>query len=68
MHCQELYHDDHRCPHMIQVRLKRERRDALSSPSMRQIKEGGKGPAKPVITHMGKPVQDDSPAEAPNAG
>jgi NosR/NirI family nitrous oxide reductase transcriptional regulator len=68
MHCQELYHDDQRCPHMIQVRLKREKREALSSPSMRQIKEGGKGPAKPVITHMGKPVQDDSPAEAPNAG
>lgn len=63
MHCQELYHDDHRCPHMIQVRLKRERRDALSSPSMRQIKEGGKGPAKPLITHMGKPIEDGSPAE-----
>ena len=41
MHCQELYYDDHRCPHMIQVRLKREKRDALSSPSMRS---GGKGP------------------------
>lgn len=35
MHCQELYRDDQRCPHMIQVRLKRERREALSSPSMR---------------------------------
>lgn len=68
MHCQELYHDDQRCPHMIQVRLKREKREALSSPSMRQIKESGKGPAKPVITHMGKPIQDDSPADAPNAG
>ncbi|CAM5221348.1 NosR/NirI family transcriptional regulator, nitrous oxide reductase regulator OS=Bosea thiooxidans OX=53254 GN=SAMN05660750_05061 PE=4 SV=1 [Bosea thiooxidans] len=67
MHCQELYHDDHRCPHMIQVRLKRERREALSSPSMRQIKEGGHGPAKPIVTHMGKPVQDASPAEAPPA-
>ena len=32
MHCQELYWDDHRCPHMIQVRLKREKREALSSP------------------------------------
>lgn len=38
MHCQELYHDDHRCPHMIQIRLKRERYDALASPSM---KSGG---------------------------
>jgi NosR/NirI family nitrous oxide reductase transcriptional regulator len=31
MHCQELYWDEHRCPHMIQVRLRRERRDAMSS-------------------------------------
>lgn len=35
MHCQELYYDDHRCPHMIQIRLKRERYDALASPSMK---------------------------------
>lgn len=40
MHCQELYYDDHRCPHMIQVRLKRERYDALASPD---LKAGGKG-------------------------
>lgn len=52
MHCQELYFDDHRCPHMIQVRLKREKRLAMSSPSMRA---GGKGPAT-VITAGGKPV------------
>nr|WP_245320451.1 NosR/NirI family protein [Bradyrhizobium lablabi] len=52
MHCQELYFDDHRCPHMIQVRLKREKREALSSPSMRS---GGKGP-NTVITAGGKPV------------
>jgi NosR/NirI family nitrous oxide reductase transcriptional regulator len=52
MHCQELYWDDHRCPHMIQVRLKRERRDALTSPSMR----GGAGPAPPTVTAGGKPV------------
>ncbi|MGE3873985.1 MAG: 4Fe-4S binding protein, partial [Parvibaculaceae bacterium] len=52
MHCQELYHDDHRCPHMIQVRLKREKFAALSSPSTRD-----KGPARPpVITHKGVPV------------
>ena len=44
MHCQELYHDDQRCPHMIQVRLKREKREALSSPSMRQSKDGGQDP------------------------
>nr|WP_295464329.1 NosR/NirI family protein [Mesorhizobium sp.] len=52
MHCQELYHDDHRCPHMIQVRLKREKFEALSSPATR-----GGGPAKPVISHSGKPVE-----------
>jgi NosR/NirI family nitrous oxide reductase transcriptional regulator len=52
MHCQELYYDDQRCPHMIQVRLKREKREALSSPSMRG---GGKGPAT-IITAGGKPV------------
>jgi NosR/NirI family nitrous oxide reductase transcriptional regulator len=52
MHCQELYFDDRRCPHMIQVRLKREKREALSSPSMRS---GGKGPST-IITAGGKPV------------
>jgi NosR/NirI family nitrous oxide reductase transcriptional regulator len=59
MHCQELYFDDHRCPHMIQVRLKREKRQALSSPSMRT---GGKGPST-VITAGGKPV-GASPVDA----
>ncbi len=48
MHCQELYWDDHRCPHMIQVRLKRERREALSSPSMR-----GARPGQPVLKPSG---------------
>jgi NosR/NirI family transcriptional regulator, nitrous oxide reductase regulator len=65
MHCQELYHDDHRCPHMIQVRLKREKRDALSSPSMRGDKEGGKGPAKPIITHKGKLIREPTAADSP---
>lgn len=66
MHCQELYHDDQRCPHMIQVRLKREKFAALSSPSARP---GGKGP-KTVITHAGKPVrvpaQADDPSTSPS--
>lgn len=31
MHCQELYRDDQRCPHMIQVRLKRERFEARNT-------------------------------------
>jgi NosR/NirI family nitrous oxide reductase transcriptional regulator len=53
MHCQELYFDDHRCPHMIQVRLKREKRDALSSPSMRG---GGKGPNTAGATDQPAPT------------
>jgi NosR/NirI family transcriptional regulator, nitrous oxide reductase regulator len=65
MHCQELYHDDQRCPHMIQVRLKREKREALSSPSMRGSKDGGTGPARPTITHMGKPVREPTTADVP---
>jgi NosR/NirI family nitrous oxide reductase transcriptional regulator len=57
MHCQELYHDDHRCPHMIQVRLKREKFEALSSPATRGPTKQGKGPPKPpIITHKGAPV------------
>lgn len=42
MNCQVLYHHDQKCPVMIQLRLKREKRAALSSPSMRP---GGKTPA-----------------------
>jgi NosR/NirI family nitrous oxide reductase transcriptional regulator len=52
MHCQELYWDDQRCPHMIQIRLKRERREALSSPSMR----GG----PPAQHHRDVPRRDQS--------
>ncbi len=64
MHCQELYYDDQRCPHMIQVRLKREKFEAMSSPSMRA---GAKGP-KTIITQAGKPVRvpatvDDPPTD-----
>ncbi|PSC06018.1 4Fe-4S binding protein [Alsobacter soli] len=62
MHCQELYHDDHRCPHMIQVRLKREKREALSSPSMRA---GGSG-HKPVIAHNGVPVAESPHSPSPS--
>jgi NosR/NirI family nitrous oxide reductase transcriptional regulator len=57
MHCQELYHDDHRCPHMIQVRLKREKFERLSSPATR-----GPGPAPPVITHRGVAIEKPDPA------
>ena len=42
MHCQDLYWDEHRCPAMIQRRLKREKRQALASPS----KRAGAAPAR----------------------
>lgn len=54
MHCQELYYDDHRCPHMIQVRLKRERSAALSSPS---TQENPTKPIRPLISYVGKIVK-----------
>jgi NosR/NirI family nitrous oxide reductase transcriptional regulator len=58
MHCQELYHDDHRCPHMIQVRLKREKRAAMASPaSLRESKEAGGETAKTIFTHQGNPFR-----------
>lgn len=60
MHCQELYHDDQRCPHMIEVRRKREKFQGLSSPDA-----GRKGPAKPVITHGGVPVKTPEPVQSP---
>ena len=31
LHCQQLYHDEHRCPPMIQRRLRREKRRARAS-------------------------------------
>ena len=34
LHCQTLYHDDRRCPVVIQKRLRRERRAALASKSL----------------------------------
>jgi NosR/NirI family nitrous oxide reductase transcriptional regulator len=38
LHCQQLYVDDHRCPVMIARRLKRERRVALESKSLKDLK------------------------------
>uniref|UniRef100_Q07M03 FMN-binding domain protein n=1 Tax=Rhodopseudomonas palustris (strain BisA53) TaxID=316055 RepID=Q07M03_RHOP5 len=60
MHCQELYFDDHRCPHQIQVRLKREKRAAMASPTMRS----GKGPDTP-ITAGGRPIAGLTPTTPP---
>ncbi len=55
MHCQELYWDDQRCPHMIQLRLKREKFQALSSPSM-----GGPGRSKPHSSETQRPSSDST--------
>lgn len=44
MHCQLLYSDDHKCPVMIQRRLKREKRLATSSPSMLPATVGARDP------------------------
>ena len=62
MHCQELYHDDQRCPHMIQVRLKREKFERLSSPATK-----GAGPAEPVISHKGVPIRKPESTTGPTA-
>ncbi|MGQ5215832.1 4Fe-4S binding protein [Brucella abortus] len=56
MHCQELYHDDQRCPHMIQVRVKREKFAARNAPLAAAAERGG-GPATPIISVKGKPVE-----------
>ncbi|MNL51155.1 hypothetical protein D3C87_1742310 [compost metagenome] len=61
MHCQELYHDDQRCPHMIQVRLKREKFMALSTPASR-----GDKPAKTEVTHKGAPIPKPQEASGTN--
>jgi NosR/NirI family nitrous oxide reductase transcriptional regulator len=58
MHCQELYHDDHRCPHMIQVRLKRERYDALAAPLTR-----AGGPKAAYADRNRKPAEPAVPAD-----
>ena len=55
MNCQMLYHHDHKCPVVIQKRLKRQKREALSSPAMRS---GGRasGNRRP----SGRPAAGDS--------
>lgn len=51
MHCQELYLDDQRCPHMIEVRKKREKFMRLSSPASR-----GETPPRTQVTYKGAPI------------
>jgi len=46
LNCQVLYHHDQKCPVVIQKRIKREKRAAMSSPSMRP----GAAPGKTLET------------------
>ncbi|NNH33687.1 4Fe-4S binding protein, partial [Rhizobium sp. SEMIA 4085] len=62
MHCQELYQDDQRCPHMIQVRLKREKFMALSTPASRG--ETPQKRPKVEVTYKGDPIK--SPDAVPD--
>lgn len=39
LHCQQLYYDDHRCPVMVQKRLKKERRESFASAGTSEIAE-----------------------------
>jgi len=64
MHCQELYWDDQRCPHMIQVRLKRGKRDALLPAAER----GQPEPARPLITYIGKVIHQPASAHGAKKG
>ena len=45
LHCQMLYHHAYRCPVVIQRRLRREKRLAMTSPSMRPDAPKGRGSA-----------------------
>ncbi|MFV0298024.1 MAG: 4Fe-4S binding protein, partial [Hyphomicrobiaceae bacterium] len=57
LHCQELYHDDHRCPVMIQRRLRTEKRASVM---------GGQqlGPPKVEMPHLARTSEQESPASA----
>ena len=54
LHCQQVYHDAHRCPPMIQRRLRRERRHARASanivvpPTTTATAAAGAGPLDPA--------------------
>ncbi len=52
LHCQMLYHDDHRCPVMTQRRLKRERRTAMASKNLPTGKANMAGEQKNLADFM----------------
>jgi NosR/NirI family nitrous oxide reductase transcriptional regulator len=66
LHCQIVYYDDHKCPPMVQRRLKRERREALGSKdfSLPPPPARGKAAARPKPS---KDAADQPVAAAPTA-
>ena len=52
LHCQQVYHDEHRCPPMIQRRLRRERRRARASANITvpPVATAGPGAGPPGTT------------------
>ena len=55
MHCQVLYHDDTRCPHMMTVKARREKLARSAGPKMPDL--GGRKAAKPATGAIaGTPV------------
>ncbi|ERJ17490.1 Nitrous oxide reductase expression regulator protein [Salinisphaera shabanensis E1L3A] len=50
LHCQELYFDDHRCPHNVTRRLKKERRRALGRRGRQASAGDDAAPAAPAPT------------------
>jgi NosR/NirI family nitrous oxide reductase transcriptional regulator len=52
LNCQMLYHDDHRCPVMIQRRIKRERRAALASKTLPTKKANTTEEPRPLADFM----------------
>jgi NosR/NirI family nitrous oxide reductase transcriptional regulator len=53
LHCQQLYYDDHRCPVMLQQRLKRERIEAKSSATSSEV-------AKKILQEIKQARKEDT--------
>jgi NosR/NirI family nitrous oxide reductase transcriptional regulator len=62
MHCQELYRAEDRCPHNIQLRLKREKQVAMRVPLPPGV---ANTPPKTAITRNGKPAPAEMPVGTP---
>ncbi len=65
LECQKLYYDDHRCPHVIKVRLKREQRLLTASESM--LTPAQLAEKRRLEALQAKPKPRPKPAVAPPA-